>query len=160
VINENLIKKKDNPNKNFKIIYLAPIKSLCQEKLSDWKQRFSKLNIGVTESTGDTEYINFPTIFTSNIILTTPEKFDSITRKWKEYSSFISNISLILIDEVHLLNDPTRGATLEAIVARMKLISLISKNQDKNLRIIALSATIPNISELAEWLNAEKDCLK
>src|SRR5690349_21736344 len=124
---------------------MAPIKSLCQEKLIDWKLKFSKLNIGVTESTGDTNYIHFPAIFTSNIILTTPEKFDAITRKWKEYSSFISQISLILIDEVHLLNDPTRGATLEAIVARMKLIANLNKMTENKLRIIALSATIPNI---------------
>ena len=160
VINENIIQNSVNPNKNFKIIYLAPIKSLCQEKLSDWKIKFGRLNIGVTESTGDTDYIHFPTIFTSNVILTTPEKFDSITRKWKEYSLFISNINLILIDEVHLLNDPTRGATLEAIVARMKLIADLNKKSEKQLRIIALSATIPNIKELAEWIDAESNCLR
>lgn len=51
-----------------------------------------------------------------NIIITTPEKWDSITRKWREHKDFVKLVRLFMIDEVHLLNDETRGATLEAIV--------------------------------------------
>ena len=149
-------------NKNFKIIYIAPIKSLCHEKTFEWKMKYGKtpLELTVTESTSDSEYLNINLLNNSNIILTTPEKFDVLTRKWKDISSFISNISLLLIDEIHLLNEEHRGATLEAIIARIKLL----KNMDnfkqtnlENIRIIAVSATIPNISDVAEFLGIEKN---
>jgi replicative superfamily II helicase len=55
-----------------------------------------------------------------------------------------------MIDEVHILGTD-RGGILEAIVSRM---NVIGSQQSENVRIAALSATIPNISELAEWLNA------
>ena len=147
-------------NKNFKIIYIAPIKSLCQEKTFEWKIKYSKnpLELNVTEYTSDSEYLNINLLNNSNIILTTPEKFDVLTRKWKDISSFISNISLLLIDEIHILNDEHRGATLEAIIARIKLLKNMENFKQTNLekiRIIAVSATIPNISDVAEFLGVK-----
>ena len=149
-------------NKNFKIIYIAPIKSLCQEKTFEWKMKYGKtpLELTVTESTSDSEYLNINLLNNSNIILTTPEKFDVLTRKWKDISSFISNISLLLIDEIHLLNEEHRGATLEAIIARIKLLKNMENFRQTNLeniRIIAVSATIPNISDVAEFLGIDKN---
>ena len=148
-------------NKNFKIIYIAPIKSLCQEKTYEWKIKFNKapLALNVTEYTSDNEYINIGLLKTSNIILTTPEKFDVLTRKWKDIFNIISNINLILFDEIHLLNEDDRGATLEAIIARIKLLQKMEnfKNTNmQNIRIIAVSATIPNIQDIAEFLGIEK----
>ena len=156
---------KSYKNKNFKIIYIAPIKSLCQEKTFEWKIKYSKspLELNVTECTSDSEYLNISLLNNSNIILTTPEKFDVLTRKWKEISSFISNISLLLIDEIHLLNEENRGATLEAIIGRIKLLKNMENFQQTNLekiRIIAVSATIPNISEVAEFLEIKEKGLK
>ena len=149
-------------NKNFKIIYIAPIKSLCQEKTFEWKIKYSKspLELTVIECTSDSEYLNISLLNNSNIILTTPEKFDVLTRKWKEISNFISNISLLLIDEIHLLNEENRGATLEAIIARIKLLKNMENFKQTNLekiRIIAVSATIPNISEVAEFLEIKEE---
>ena len=151
------LKEKAYKNKNFKIIYIAPIKSLCQEKTFEWKMKYGKspLELTVTESTSDSEYLNINLLNNSNIILTTPEKFDVLTRKWKDISSFISNISLLLIDEIHLLNEEHRGATLEAIIARIKLLKNMENFKQTNLeniRIIAVSATIPNITDVAEFL--------
>lgn len=80
----------------------------------------------------------------ASIIITTPEKWDSITRKWKDNAKLMNMIKLFLVDEVHILKD-TRGATLEAIVSRMKAVG-------NNLRFIALSATIPNSEDIATWL--------
>ena len=73
-------------SKNFKIIYIAPIKSLCQEKTFEWKQKYYQhpLGLNVMECTGDNEFINMIQLNNSNIILTTPEKFDMLSRKWKE----------------------------------------------------------------------------
>lgn len=64
--------------------------------------------------------------------------------------SFFSDIALVLIDEVHLLNDP-RGAALEAIVSRIKMLSCKPEMKSSPLfhvRYIAVSATIPNINDL------------
>lgn len=63
---------------------------------------------------------------------------------------FFSDIALVLIDEVHLLNDP-RGAALEAIVSRIKMLSQLGTMKIAplaNVRFIAVSATIPNIEDI------------
>ena len=65
-----------------KAIYIGPTKALCQERMDDWTKRFSKFGITCIEITGDTEEINFIGLEKSHIIITTPEKWDSFTRKW------------------------------------------------------------------------------
>jgi len=166
IIKENFNFTKNTFNKkNFKIIYIAPIKSLCQEKSFDWKIKFSQnpLNLNILEFTSDNEYINFTQLNEANLILTTPEKFDVLSRKWKKIPEFFLEITLLLIDEIHLLNEENRGATIEAIVSRMKLISSLKRFKNsfiENFRIIALSATMPNIYEIAEFLNVKKSGLK
>ncbi|GER44443.1 helicase-like protein, partial [Striga asiatica] len=88
--------------------------------------------------------------------LPSSQKFDAVTRyRIKDGGlSFFSDIALVLIDEVHLLNDP-RGAALEAIVSRIKMIARSPEMKSSSLsliRFLAVSATIPNIHDLAEWL--------
>ena len=79
-----------------------------------------------------------------DLIITTSEKLDSLTR---HHAPWLSLISTIIIDEVHLLNDPGRGPTLEILITVLR--QLLKKSQ-----IIALSATIGNPEELADWLKA------
>nr|XP_043617378.1 DExH-box ATP-dependent RNA helicase DExH17 [Erigeron canadensis] len=139
-----------------KTIYISPSKALVQEKLRSWNQKFGSWGINCLELTGDNESYNIRNIREADIILTTPEKFDSVTRFGiKDGSlSFFSDISLVLIDEVHLLNDP-RGAALEAIVSRIKMIGRSPQMKTcplAHVRFLAVSATIPNIDDLAEWL--------
>ncbi|KAL9366988.1 hypothetical protein Peur_038187 [Populus x canadensis] len=147
-----------------KTIYIAPSKALVQEKLRDWTQKFGSLGINCLELTGDNEFYNTRTIQEADIILTTPEKFDSVTRyRIKDGGlSFFSDIGLLLIDEVHLLNDP-RGAALEAIVSRIKMLAHnpeMKSNPLSCVRFLAVSATIPNIEDLAEWLNVPVQGIK
>ena len=85
-------------------------------------------------------------------MLTTPEKWDSLTRKWRNYGNLITSINLFLIDEVHLLNENHRGPTLEVIVSRMKTVRMFAKPPGQHLRFVACSATIPNTSDIADWL--------
>lgn len=131
----------------FKIVYLAPIKSLCSERLRDWTKKFSHLNLPCAELTGDTNLSEMSKVRAASIIVTTPEKWDSITRKWKDHAKLVQMVKLFLIDEVHILKDP-RGATLEAIVSRMKKMSA-------DVRFVALSATIPNSQDVATWLGKD-----
>lgn len=127
-----------------KVVYQAPTKSLCSERFKDWQAKFGIFDIQCAELTGDTEQFQLKNVAHASIIITTPEKWDSVTRKWKDNAKLMNMIQLFLVDEVHILKD-TRGATLEAIVSRMKAVS-------NNIRFIALSATIPNSGDVAIWL--------
>lgn len=137
-------------NSEGRAIYLAPIKALCQQVSASWNRRFGRIGLRCFELTGDTDPNDVPDINSYNIVLTTPEKWDSVTRRWKDHASFVENVCLLLIDEVHLLGSE-RGATLEAVVSRMKAV-----RSDK-CRIVALSATIPNVNDIANWINAPID---
>jgi replicative superfamily II helicase len=86
---------------------------------------------------------------TAHITVGTPEKVDFLSRQNLEY---LRKIRLLLIDEVHMLNFEERGATLEAIVSRIMSLNA-------TVRIVAVSATIPNITEVAEWLKVPKPCI-
>ncbi|KAI0168854.1 P-loop containing nucleoside triphosphate hydrolase protein [Hypoxylon sp. FL1284] len=134
-------------SENFKIVYQAPTKSLCSERAQDWDKRFSHMNLRCIELTGDTSRIQASQVGNASIIVTTPEKWDSITRKWSDHRKLLEMIRLVLIDEVHMLKD-VRGATLEAVVSRMKTIGA-------NVRFVALSATVPNIGDVAKWLGRD-----
>ncbi|EPS65628.1 hypothetical protein M569_09143, partial [Genlisea aurea] len=141
-----------------KTIYIAPSKALVQEKLRDWSQKFQSIGINCLELTGDNENCSIKSIQDADIILTTPEKFDAVTRyRIRDGGlSFFSDVAVVLIDEVHLLNDP-RGAALEAIVSRIKMLARKPEMQSSPLsqvRFLAVSATIPNINDLGEWLMA------
>ncbi|XP_042463156.1 ATP-dependent DNA helicase MER3 homolog isoform X1 [Zingiber officinale] len=147
-----------------KTIYIAPSKALVQEKLRDWNMKFGPLAINCLEMTSDSEYYKSKSIQDADIILTTPEKFDAVTRHGIRNGdlSFFGDISLVLIDEVHLLNDP-RGASLEAIVSRIKMLSHTSQMGSSplaNVRFLAVSATIPNIQDIAEWLLVPSEGIK
>lgn len=132
---------------NFKVVYQAPTKSLCSERARDWEKKFSHMNLRCIELTGDTSRAQASRVGSASIIVTTPEKWDSITRKWSDYQKLLKMIRLVLIDEVHILND-VRGATLEAVVSRMKTIST-------DVRFVALSATVPNLQDVAKWLGRD-----
>ena len=132
-----------------KIIYLSPLRALASEKYADFKklESLSKpdgSSIKVSISTGDFESNN-EYLKNSDIIILTNEKFDSLQRhgiKW------LSKVSLIVIDEIHLIGDFYRGPTLEMIIAKM----LIS---DHSPQILGLSATINNVEEISDWIDAK-----
>jgi ATP-dependent DNA helicase HFM1/MER3 len=134
-------------DERFKVIYQAPTKSLCSERFRDWHAKFSALNLKCAELTGDTDSSQLRSVQISQIIITTPEKWDSMTRKWKDHMKLMQLVKLFLIDEVHILKE-TRGATLEAVVSRMK-------NIGSNVRFVALSATVPNSEDIATWLGKD-----
>lgn len=129
---------------SFKIVYQAPTKSLCSERQRDWQAKFAHLDLKCAELTGDTESTQMRDVQHASIIITTPEKWDSMTRKWKDHQKLMQLVKLFLIDEVHILKED-RGATLEAVVSRMKGLGT-------DVRFVALSATVPNSQDIATWL--------
>ncbi|PWY64887.1 DEAD/DEAH box DNA helicase [Aspergillus eucalypticola CBS 122712] len=134
-------------DERFKVIYQAPTKTLCSEKFRDWSRKFNTLGLQCAELTGDTDHTQLRSVQNSQVIITTPEKWDSMTRKWKDHARLMQLVKLFLIDEVHILKE-ARGATLEAVVSRMKA-------NGSNVRFIALSATVPNSEDIATWLGRD-----
>jgi ATP-dependent DNA helicase HFM1/MER3 len=133
-----------NTTSQYKIIYQAPTKAFCSERQRDWEKKFKQVGLDCAELTGDSGAEDLRKIQSANIIITTPEKWDSMTRKWKDHERLMKLVKLFLIDEVHILKDD-RGAVLEAVVSRMKSIG-------NDVRFVALSATVPNFQDVAEWL--------
>lgn len=129
---------------NIKILYIAPTKALCLEREKDWISKFSSFGLSVGVLTSDTSYLETDKVKQANIIITTPEKWDLMTRKWTDYTKLFEMIKILLIDEIHILKE-NRGSTLEVVVTRMKKIC-------QNIRIIALSATVPNIQDISKWI--------
>lgn len=99
--------------KVFKIIYIAPLKALASEIVQKFSSMLSYMNVKVRELTGDMQ-MSKNEIMETHIIVTTPEKWDVVTRKT---DGMMSSVRLMIIDEIHLLNDE-RGAVLECLVAR------------------------------------------
>lgn len=132
----------------FKIIYIAPMKALAAEIAAKYQQRLGALGIIVREYTGDMR-LSYKELDRSNILISTPEKWDVLTRNPAFADSLLGiTVKLIIIDEVHLLQD-TRGSVLETIVARtLRYV----EGAQRIVRIIGLSATLPNFLEVGEWL--------
>lgn len=131
---------------NFKIIYIAPMKALVQEMVGSFSARLEPFGVKVNELTGDRS-LTKQQITETQIIVTTPEKWDVITRKSTD-TSYTNLVRLIIIDEIHLLHDD-RGPVLEAIVART--IRRMEQTQDY-VRLVGLSATLPNYEDVARFL--------
>ena len=135
--------------KNGKTIYLTPLRALANEKFDEFKKYTSiskksgeRVRVGI--STGDFDSTD-SWLERYDIIITTNEKADSLLR---HRAKWMDEISLVVADEVHLLNEAERGPTLEVVLAR-----LMEVNSD--MQVLALSATINNVDEIAAWLKAQ-----
>lgn len=126
-----------------KAIYIVPLKALATEKFKSFKERYGHL-VKVGMSIGDIDSVD-SYLGNFDFIICTAEKFDSLLR---HHTPWLKYISCLIVDEIHLLNDPGRGPTVEIILTLIKHLI-------KNIQIIGLSATIGNPEKLAEWLEAD-----
>lgn len=135
----------------FKIVYIAPLKALVQEQVGNFGNRLKEYGIRVSELTGDRQ-LTKQQIADTQIIVTTPEKWDVITRKATDLS-YTNLVRLIIIDEIHLLHDD-RGPVLESIVSRT-----IRKMEQTGepVRLVGLSATLPNYRDVATFLRVDPE---
>jgi len=124
-----------------KAVYVVPLRALASEKFKAFKKDYPSIKTAI--SSGDIDSAD-SFLEKYDLIITTSEKFDSLIR---HKAPWLRQVKTVIIDEVHLLNDPGRGPTLEVLITILRSIL-------KNLQLIALSATIGNPKELAEWLGA------
>jgi helicase len=125
-----------------KIIYIVPLVALANEKYEYYKKFFSQ-KYKVAISVGDFDSAD-PWLNDYDIIICTTEKLDSLIRHGVNW---INEISLVITDEIHLINDPSRGPTLEILLTLLRELA-------PRAQIFALSATIRNAKDIADWLNA------
>jgi len=125
-----------------KAIYIVPLKALAAEKFKDFKKKYENI-ARIALSIGDIDSAD-PYLVDYDLIITTSEKLDSLIR---HHAPWLSLIKTVIIDEIHLMNDPGRGPTLEILITILRKLL-------KNVQIVALSATIGNPEELSEWLSA------
>jgi len=140
---------RDTPH--LKVVYIGPLKALVRERLNDWSVRLGeKMGKKVIELTGDYTP-NIKALQSADVVLTTPEKWDGISRNW-QHRSYVKAVALVILDEIHLL-ETERGPILEVIVSRMRYISSQTENP---IRIVGLSTALANARDLADWLGIEK----
>ena len=134
-----------------KVVYIAPMKALVRERVQDWRKRLTRqMGLKLVELTGD----NTPdtrTIRDADIIITTPEKWDGISRSWQT-RGYVRQVALVIIDEIHLLGGD-RGPILEIIVSRMNYIASQSKG---SVRLVGMSTACANATDLANWLDVKE----
>ncbi len=126
-----------------KVLYIVPLKALASEKRDDFL-KFSHLGIKVHMSTGDLDSEDRG-LNDADIVIATSEKADSMIRHG---SRWMDDVGLVIADEIHMVHDPGRGPTLEVALTKMM-------RRNRGLQVIALSATISNASDLADWLHAK-----
>jgi helicase len=138
-------------NKGSKVLFLAPFRALASELKNGFSKRLSDLNITSKSIYGG----NIPTeeekeaIQNVDVLIATPEKFIAIESILPDvYDMF----SLIICDEGHLIDDTNRGLSYELLLSKFK-----SDNLAENKRFIFLSAIIPNIEEINEWLGGDSE---
>ncbi|RME53159.1 DEAD/DEAH box helicase [Candidatus Woesearchaeota archaeon] len=124
-----------------KAVYVAPLRALASEKFKSFKKHYPSLKTAMT--TGDVDSDD-AYLARYDVIVTTSEKLDSLLR---HKTPWLSRVKCVIIDEVHLLNDASRGPTLEVVITLLQTLL-------PHLHLVALSATIGNPEELAEWLGA------
>ncbi|KAL8996616.1 MAG: hypothetical protein Q9169_003898 [Polycauliona sp. 2 TL-2023] len=134
-----------------KVVYIAPMKALVRERVQDWRKRLTRqMGLKLVELTGD----NTPdtrTIRDADIIITTPEKWDGISRSWQT-RGYVRQVSLVVIDEIHLLGGD-RGPILEIIVSRMNYIASQTKG---SVRLVGMSTACANAMDLGNWLGVKE----
>ncbi|MCD2203040.1 ATP-dependent DNA helicase [Halobacterium sp. KA-6] len=126
-----------------KALYIVPLRALAGEKATEFEE-FEQFGFSVGVSTGNYED-DGSRLSDNDIIVATSEKVDSLVRNG---AGWIDDLSCVVADEVHLVDDDHRGPTLEVTLAKLR-------QRVQDLQVVALSATVGNADEIAEWLDAE-----
>ena len=131
------------PGRRGKALYIVPLRALASEKHEEF-QAFEEYGVNVGVSTGNFESEG-RWLADQDVVVATSEKVDSLVRNG---APWIDDLTTVVADEVHLVDDDQRGPTLEVTLAKLRRVN-------PDLQVVALSATIGNADEIADWLDAE-----
>lgn len=152
--------RRGNASSRSLIVYIAPLKALAREKVAEWKARFEhnpQLRKKVVEVTGDTVVNVDYVVNSANIVVTTPEKWDLLTRNVAFGRKLMDKIALVIIDEVHLVGDAPRGAVLEVLISRLRRFSRFSQDDKEGIRLLGLSTALANANDVGQWLGITRE---
>lgn len=128
-------------------IYLTPLRALAEELSSKWQADFGDVPVGIFTGDYGRAGRDFPVPYKdARVLIMTPERLDACTRTWRSHWSWIPEVDLVVVDEIHLLGDAGRGARLEGAISRLRRLNPFC-------RFLGLSATLGNRGELADWLD-------
>ena len=127
-----------------KAVYVAPIKALTQNQYADWSYRFGADHVGILDSD---HALNAEAIADVSLLVTTPESLESLLRQPQAYMDWIRQLALLVVDEIDLINDGWRGARLEGAILQLQLLNPL-------LRVIGITATLGDETDLRNWLGA------
>ena len=130
-------------DKGGKCLYIVPLKALASEKF-DRFALFAASGVQVGISTGDYD-VRDDNLGRNDIIVTTCEKADSLLRNGV---AWMQALSVVVADEIHLLDSIDRGPALEVTLTKLKRLN-------PTAQILALSATVSNADKMAAWLDAK-----
>lgn len=121
-------------------LYVCPLRALAREKY----ETFAALpGVDVAISTGDFDATG-EELAGHDVVVATSEKVDSAIRNGAEW---VDDLACVVVDEVHLLGAERRGPTLEVTLATLR-------RRNPAIQVVALSATVDNPEEIADWLDA------
>ena len=138
----------DTLKKRQKVIFISPYKAIAEEKRQDFeyynKYGWSSISSANPNETKDNiDYSKF------NLISMTYEKFDSVLNNARFVNGWLKRVGLLVVDEAHMISDVERGPTLESSIT--KVITLFNKK----IKILMLSAVLPNVESVANWIDAK-----
>ncbi|ARS89746.1 ATP-dependent DNA helicase [Natrarchaeobaculum aegyptiacum] len=126
-----------------KALYIVPLRALASEKKAEF-DAFESFGVTTGVTTGNYESTD-DWLATKDVIVATSEKVDSLVRNGADW---LTDLTCVVSDEVHLIDDRNRGPTLEVTLAKLRRLN-------PALQVVALSATVGNADEIADWLDAE-----
>jgi helicase len=124
-------------------LYIVPLRALATEKATEF-ERWEDLGVDVGVTTGSYDS-DGGWLASRDVVVATSEKVDSLVRNG---APWLDDVACVVADEVHLVDDPNRGPTLEVTLAKLRTLN-------PGLQTVALSATVGNAAEIADWLDAE-----
>ncbi len=126
-----------------KALYIVPLRALASEKKAEF-DAYEKFGVTTGVTTGNYESTD-EWLASKDLIVATSEKVDSLVRNGADW---LSDLTCVVSDEVHLIDDRNRGPTLEVTLAKLRELN-------PGLQTVALSATVGNADEIADWLEAD-----
>ena len=143
-----------NENPTGKMIYIAPVETLVKLRYRDWTKKLSTIDgLKIGMLTGETA-ADLKTLEKNNLILSAPDPWDMLSRRWKQRKN-VQNVVLLIVDEIHLIGGD-KGPVIEVITSRMRYMA---SQTDNKTRIVALSASVANAKDIGEWIGASSHSL-
>jgi len=133
-------------------VIVSPFRALCHDIRGDLAKAFSGENIGLNEATDAFQMdLTIEELWArKTVLIVTPEKLLYILRRTPELAD---QIGLIIYDEGHQFDSPSRGASYELLLTSLKILL------PPNTQTVLLSAVIANAAEVADWLVGDLDAV-